>query len=270
MTLSDKCAVVTGAARGIGRAIADRLAADGARVALLDMTAPDTLPAPADRHLGLACDVSDSASVDRAFAAIKAAFGRVDILVNNAGTGQGPNDGSAELYASMAKRSEQIARGETPTAHPDQCIHMSDEGWAKVLAVNVNGAFYCARAALRLMAAANNAGSIVNIASTSFQSGEGPLHYVTSKTAIVGLTRGLAREVASRGIRVNAVAPGPTDTPMMRTIPDEMIKSLAAAVPLGRLAQPAEVAAAVAFLASDQASYVTGSVLVANGGSYFV
>ena len=101
------------------------------------------------------------------------------------------------------------------------------------------------------------------------QSGEGPVHYVTSKAALVGMTRALAREVASRGIRINAVAPGPTDTPLMRSIPDEWIASLEKAIPLGRLAKPAEVAAAVRFLASDEASYVTGAVLVANGGSYF-
>jgi len=101
------------------------------------------------------------------------------------------------------------------------------------------------------------------------QSGEGPVHYVTSKTALVGMTRAIAREVASRGIRINAVAPGPTDTPMMRSIPEEWITSLEKAIPLGRLAHPEEIAAAVKFLASDESSYVTGSVLVANGGSYF-
>ncbi len=119
------------------------------------------------------------------------------------------------------------------------------------------------------MAQADVKGSITNIASTPVQSGEGPVHYVSSKAALVGMTRALAREVASRGIRVNAVAPGPTDTPMMRAIPDAWITSLERAVPLGRLARPEEVAAAVRFLASDEASYITGSILVANGGSYF-
>jgi 3-oxoacyl-[acyl-carrier protein] reductase len=146
---------------------------------------------------------------------------------------------------------------------------MEDEGWRAVMAVNLDGAFYCTREALRIMAAHDIRGSIINIASTAVQSGEGPLHYVTSKAALVGMTRALAREVASRGIRINAVAPGPTDTPLMRSIPDEWISSLEKAIPLGRLAKPSEVAAAVRFLASDEASYVTGSVLVANGGSYF-
>ncbi|HET8612159.1 MAG TPA: SDR family oxidoreductase, partial [Sphingomonas sp.] len=146
---------------------------------------------------------------------------------------------------------------------------MEDGGWRAVMGVNLDGAFHCCRAAARDMAARGGAGAIVNIASTSAASGEGPLHYVTSKAAIVGLTRALARELASRGIRVNAVHPGPTDTPIMANVPDEMRRSLAAAVPLGRMARPDEIAAAVAFLAGEDASFVTGAVLTANGGSYF-
>ena len=111
-------------------------------------------------------------------------------------------------------------------------------------------------------------GARVAISSTSAQSGEGSPHYCASKAAVIGLVRQLARELAPRGIRVNAVAPGPTDTPVMHGIPAEWIKSMEASIPLGRMADPAEVAAAVAFLAGDQASFVTGSVLVANGGSY--
>jgi 3-oxoacyl-[acyl-carrier protein] reductase len=274
MMLKDKRAVVTGGASGIGLASVLRLAAEGARVAVLDIDATKARAVLADgdpeRHLGFACNIADSASVDAVFAEIAAAFGGVDILVNNAGIGRGPNDGSDQMYAGQAERAGQIARGETPTAHGDQTIHMSDEGWAHVLGVNLNGAFYCARAALRIMAKSGIKGSIVNIASTSAASGEGPIHYVTSKAAIVGFTRGLAREVASRGIRVNAVHPGPTATPIMAGVPDSVVKQLEATVPLGRMAQPEEVAAAIAFLASDQASYATGSVLTVNGGSYFV
>jgi 3-oxoacyl-[acyl-carrier protein] reductase len=274
MLLKDKHAVVTGGAQGIGRAISERLAAEGARVAVLDIKeelAKGVFTGPeAERHLGLACDIADSKSVDAAFARIKAAFGTVDVLVNNAGIGRGPNDGSNEMYAGIAERQAQIARGEEPTSHPDQMIHMSDEGWARVLNVNLTAQFYCARAAVRIMVENGTVGSIVNIASTSAASGEGPLHYVTSKAGVVGFTRGLARELSTRRIRVNCVHPGPTDTPIMSNLPDEMRKAMEAAVPLGRMAQPSEVAAAVAFLASDQASYATGSVLTVNGGSYFV
>jgi 3-oxoacyl-[acyl-carrier protein] reductase len=273
-SLKGKTALVTGAGQGIGRACAVALAEAGARVAVVDLKLESAeatvaaLPDPA-RHLALTCNVADSAAVKAAFARVQQAFGRLDVLVNNAGTGTGPNDGSAKMYELMAARNAELARGEKPTTHVEQLVFMEDEGWRAVMAVNLDGAFHCTREALRIMAAQDIRGSIVNIASTAVQSGEGPVHYVTSKAALVGLTRALSREVASRGIRINAVAPGPTDTPLMRSIPDEWISSLEKAIPLGRLARPEEVAAAVRFLASDEASYVTGSVLVANGGSYF-
>jgi 3-oxoacyl-[acyl-carrier protein] reductase len=127
------------------------------------------------------------------------------VLVNNAGTGTGPNDGSAKMYELMAQRNAELARGEKPQTHVEQVVYMEDEGWRAVMGVNLDGAFYCTREALRIMAAHNIKGSIINIASTAVQSGEGPVHYVTSKTALVGMTRAIAREVASRGIRINAV-----------------------------------------------------------------
>lgn len=268
--LERRRAVVTGAAQGIGAAIARRLAEEGARVAVIDRErAPAAAMLPAcDGHIGIVCDVADSASIDAAFADIAAAFGGVDILVCSAGIGRAPGDGSDQMYAGAAARADQIARGDAPTAHPDQTIHMSDAGWSAVMAVNVDGAFHCCRAALRDMAGRDARGSIILIASTSAASGEGPIHYVTSKAALVGMARGLAREVASRGIRVNAVHPGPTDTPIMANVPASVRKQLEAAVPLGRMADPAEIAATVAFLASDDASYVTGSVIAVNGGSY--
>ena len=131
----------------------------------------------------------------------------------------------------------------------------------------------CVRSRFRLSSALPTAvvtTSPLPISSTSAFSGEGSAHYCASKAAVVGLVRQLARELAPRGIRANAVAPGPTNTPIMAGIPDEWIKSMEASVPLGRMARPEEIAAAVAFLASDDASFVTGSVLTANGGSYMV
>jgi len=273
-SLTGKTAVVTGGGQGIGRACAEALATAGARVAVLDLsldaaTASIARLANPSSHLALACNVADSQAVNASFKAIDDAFGRVDILVNNAGTGTGPNDGTAQMYERMAERTAQLARGETPSVHVEQAVFMEDEGWRSVLAVNLDGAFYCARAALRLMARDGIAGSIINMASSAVQTGEGPLHYVTSKAALIGMTRALAREVASRGIRVNAVAPGPTDTPLMRSIPDEWITSLAKSVPLGRLARPEEIAASVLYLASSDSSFITGSVLVNNGGACF-
>ena len=266
--LAGRAAIVTGGGRGIGRAIVQRLAAEGAQVAALDLRQADA--AGSGGALALACDVADSASVAAAVAAAREAFGRLDIAVHNAGIGQAPGDGSDEFYAAMARRNAELAdRGESGII-VDQLIHMGDEGWAAVMAVNINGAFHLAREFTRVLASDGNPGSIIAISSTSAQSGEGSPHYCASKAAIIGLVRQLARELAPRRIRVNAVAPGPTDTPVMSGIPSEWIASMEAAIPLARLADPAEIAAAVAFLASDDASFVTGSVLAANGGSYFL
>lgn len=264
--LAARGAVVTGAGRGIGAAIVARLMADGAQVAALDLD--QAAAASSGANLALACDVADSASVAAALAEARAAFGRLDIAVNNAGIGRAPGDGSDEFYAAMAQRNAEIAEHGRSDVVADHLVHMGDDGWAGVLAVNLNGTFYVCREFARIARTDGTPGTIINISSTSAQSGEGSVHYCTSKAAVIGLTRQLARELAPRRIRVNAVAPGPTNTPIMQGIPEEWIASMGAAVPLGRMADPAEIAAAVAFLASDDASYVTGSVLVANGGSY--
>jgi 3-oxoacyl-[acyl-carrier protein] reductase len=219
--------------------------------------------------LALHCNVADSSSVVAAVRAARAEFGRLDIAVNNAGIGQAAKDGSEQFYGAMAKRNEELAATGQSDVIVDQLIHMEDDGWAAVMAVNINGPFYVSREFARVLAEDGNAGSIINISSTSAQSGEGSPHYVTSKAAIIGLTRQLARELAPRKIRVNAVAPGPTNTPVMAGIPDEWIKSMETSIPLGRMANPSEIAAAVAYLASDDASFVNGSVLVANGASYY-
>jgi 3-oxoacyl-[acyl-carrier protein] reductase len=272
MRLEGKRAVVTGGARGIGRAIAERLAADGARVAILDLdlqAAEAPLAKENAKHMGLRCDVTDSASVDAAFTKVAENFGGIDILVNNAMLGHIEGDGSEQSMAGAAARAEQIARGETPAAHPDRIIHMTNSGWLKPLDVNINGYFYCARAAVRDMVKRGAKGSIVNMSSTRAVSGDGPLHYITSKAAQVGLTRGLAHELATRGIRVNAVLPGATKTESFLSMPVEYQRFLENKAPVGRAAEPSEIAAAVAFLASDEASYVTGSSFAVNGAYCF-
>lgn len=260
-------AVVTGAGRGIGRAIVQRLTQEGAQVAALDLNLEDA--AQSGGALALHCDVTNTASVEEAVAKAREAFGRLDIAVANAGIGQAPGDGSVQFYGAMAERNAEFAEKGSSEIFVDQLIHMEDRGWAGVMEVNVGGTFRLAREFVRVLARDGNPGSIINISSTSAQSGEGSPHYCASKAAIIGLTRQLARELAPRKIRVNAVAPGPTNTPVMQGIPDEWIKSMEASIPLGRMAEPAEIAAAVAYLASEDASFVNGSVLVANGASYY-
>lgn len=274
MSLQGKTAIVTGAAQGIGAAIVHKLADEGARVAVIDLNL-DAAQAVVDKigatdtHLALAANVGKSEEVIAAIRKAREVFGKIDLVVNNAGIGQAPEDGSDKFYEAMGKRNEELAAGKDSKIFVDHLIHMEDAGWQGVMDVNLNGAFYVCREAVRIMAEDGNGGSIVNISSTSAQSGEGSPHYVTSKTALVGLTRQLAREVAPRGIRVNAVAPGPTNTPIMQGIPEQWITDMENAIPLGRMAEPKEIAAAVAFLLSDEASFVTGSLLAANGGSYY-
>ena len=270
--LNGKVAVVTGAGQGMGRATARLLSERGASVAALDVNvngAEETIAGLTGPAMALTCDVGKSAAVDAAFAQVEAKFGAINVLVNNAGIGRAAGDGSDQMYALMAKRDAEIAEQGTSDTHVDHIVFMEDDGWRGVLGVNLDGTFHCSRAAVRSMVKADISGSIISIASTAAQSGEGPLHYVTSKAAIIGLTRGLARELGSRRIRVNAVAPGPTNTPIMDAVPEEWIKSMESAIPLGRMAEPSEIAQAVCWLASDASIMCTGSVLVANGGSYF-
>ena len=272
-SLQGKVAVVTGAGQGMGRATARLLSERGAGVAALDLNeagAAETIAGLSAPALALRCDVSDSAAVNAAFDRVEAELGPVGVLVNNAGIGRAANDGSDRMYELMAKRNAERQEGGQAETHIDHIVFMEDEGWRGVMGVNLDGAFHCARAAVRSMVKARIAGSIVNISSTAAQSGEGPIHYVTSKAALIGFTRGLARELGSRRIRVNAVAPGPTNTPIMDGIPKAWIRDMESAIPLGRMAEPGEIAQAVYWLASDASSMCTGAVLAANGGSYFL
>lgn len=269
--LEGKVAVVTGAGQGIGQAIALALSENGATVVVVDLTveaAAETVGKLSGEGMALACNVADSSSVAALFEQVDAEYGALDILVNNAGIGGAKGDGFGKQQKRIAQRKEQIARGEEPTVFPDQIIDMSDEGWQALLNVNLNGAFYCCREAVKLMIKHGSKGSIINLSSTSAFNGESGVHYCASKAGILGLTKSLAEELALRGIRVNAIVPGPTLTSALMGAPQAWRDEMAAGVPMKRLAQPEEIATSAVFLASDESSYYTGQSMCANGGWY--
>ena len=247
MSLEGKIALVTGAGRGgrgIGRGIALALAQAGADVAITARTniADAEAVAQAVRVLGrnalaLQCDVSVATSVEALFASVKETFGRVDILVNNAG----------------------ITRDTL-------LLRMSEDDWDLVLDANLKGTFLCTRAAAKVMLK-QKSGRIINITSINGQVGSpGQANYSASKAGVIGLTKSVARELASRGITVNAVAPGFIDTQMTDFVSGEVRGKILEKIPLGRFGTAEDVGAAVAFLASDAASYMTGQVLTVDGG----
>jgi 3-oxoacyl-[acyl-carrier protein] reductase len=242
--LSGRIALVTGASRGIGRAIAGQLAAQGAHViaAARAENAADTVEEirGAGRRAELASlDVGDVAAVDALVARTLERHGRLDVLVNNAG----------------------IARDQL-------MLRLKREDWDAVVATNLTGAFTLTQAALKPMIR-QKSGRIICISSVVGQSGNpGQANYAASKAGLIGFAKAVAQEVASRNITVNVVAPGLIETDMTRGIASDARESWAGRIPLRRLGAPADVAAAVCFLASDEAAYITGQVLAVNGGLY--
>ena len=240
---SQKVALVTGAARGIGLATAKRFLADGWRVGLLDIDG-DTLRnavaglADSDRTTALECDVSDAKAVAASIDKVAKQFGRLDVLVNNAGTA---------VFASV--------------------LETSDEDWNRILAVNLSGPFLCTKAAVPLMRE-HGGGAIVNITSISaVRASTLRSAYGTSKAGLAHLTKQLAVELASLGIRVNAVAPGPVDTEMAKAVHTPAIRAdYHDAIPLNRYGLEEELAEAIFFLSSERSSYITGQVLAVDGG----
>jgi 3-oxoacyl-[acyl-carrier protein] reductase len=242
--LTGKSAVVTGGSRGIGRAIVLRLATQGADVAFSykgnEAAAKDT--AKEVQKLGrkavpLQGDATDPAAAEQLVKAAIDGFGKVDILVNNAG----------------------ITRD-------DLIMRMSPEAWREVLETNLFGAFYAIKAVTRPMLKAKG-GRIINITSVSGQAGQtGQANYSAAKAGLIGLTKATARELASRGITCNAVAPGFVLTELTQDLPEPLKQELTARTPLGRFGTTEEIATAVAFLASDEAAFITGQVLAVDGG----
>ena len=247
--LDGRVALITGAARGIGAATAQRLAADGARVALADLDAAGAEQSAAQivqaggDAFAIACDVADSASVQSAVDAVVERFGQLDILVNNAG----------------------ILRD-------NLLFKMTDDDWERVLNVHLRGAFLCSRAAQAVMTP-RKYGRIISLSSTSALGNRGQANYSAAKAGLQGLTRTMAIELGPFGITANAVAPGFIETDMTRATAARMGVSMEAfeagasqMIPLRRVGQPSEVASVIAFLASDDASYVSGQVIYVAGG----
>ncbi|MEK7646845.1 MAG: SDR family NAD(P)-dependent oxidoreductase [Patescibacteria group bacterium] len=246
--LKDKVALVTGGRRGMGRTHALALASQGAKVVVTDIdvkecaSVVEEIKAQGGEAACFKMDVSDKAEVDRVFDEVVKQFGHLDILVNNAG-----------IYL------------------PKPVLDITEEEWDRMMAINLKGEFLCAQRAAREMAK-NKWGRIINIASVA--SGQvgvgiaGGAHYVASKGGIIGMSETMAIEFAPLGINVNVVAPGAIDTPMVRAaeLPKAAMDAMLARVPLRRIGRPEEVSAAVVFLASEEASYITGATLYVDGG----
>jgi 3-oxoacyl-[acyl-carrier protein] reductase len=244
-SLKDKVATVTGASQGIGRETALALAEAGAKVAVaarneekLTSLVAEITAAGGDAF-AVKMDVADLEQVKTGFRQIVERFGRLDILVNNAAV---TRDGLS--------------------------MRMKQEDWEAVVRTNLTGAHFCIQQALPTMMKAR-AGRIINISSVVAQSGNaGQANYVAAKAGLIGLTKAIAIEIASRGITVNAVAPGFIETPMTDVLPDKVKEELKTRIPLGRMGSPRDVASAIVFLASDEAGYITGHVLNVNGGMH--
>jgi len=245
--LTGKVAIVTGASKGIGAGIAKGLAAAGAAVVVnyasskegADRVIAD-ITGKGGKAIAVKADVSKATDVRRLFDETKKAFGSLDVLVNNAG-----------VYPRVP------------------FLDMRESDWDLVLDVNLKGTFFCAQAAARAMIAGGRRGAIINLASQAIRGAVRGTHYTASKGGVVALTRAIALELAPHGIRVNAIAPGLTDTAQPRYgSTEEEIAVMSDAVPLGRMAQPADIADVAVFLASDAARHITGQTLHVNGGQY--
>lgn len=241
MTLQGRTALVTGAARGIGLAIAKRFVTAGARIALVDLDRAGVEAAATGlgaEALAVVADVTRAEDVERAVDAVLARWGRLDVVVNNAGI----TGGSKLMW------------------------EVTDEEWQRVLACDLTSVFLVSRAAVRVMLA-QGSGRIINIASIAGKEGNPTLvPYSTAKAGVIGLTKALAKEVATRGILVNAVAPAVIGTDMVRQMSRETVDMLVAKIPMGRIGRPEEVAALALWLASDECSFSTGAVYDLSGG----
>jgi len=266
--LEDKVALITGAGRGLGLAMARRFREEGAEVWINDLRSESAEKGAAEvGGRAVAADVADSAAVTAMFETVKEGSGRLDVLVNNAGINGLEHDPDLEAQyrdRQLAQVAEVGAGGPIET-HLDITVETSDADWQRVIDIHLNGTFFCTREALKIMSP-QNAGVILNLGSIMGTSGgAGGAAYCAAKAGIHGFTRSIAREVASRNIRVNAIAPGWIDTDMT-TFLGGLRPVMEAQTPLGRLGDVDDIAWAAVYLASDEAKFVTGQVLSPNGG----
>ena len=265
MRFTDKVAAVTGGGAGIGAAICRRLADEGAAVAVLDVSdaAASALAASLPRAIAVHCDVSDSAAVENALTQVDSELGPLAIMVNNAGALA--LEHVARVQERVTQQEQEAATGAVQTPL-EALVRLTDDEWAFVLSVHLTGTFYGTRAAVRRMAPRGE-GAIINMASVCGIEGcTGHPHYSAAKAGVLGLTRATAKEVIVQGIRVNAVAPGFIDTTRQKSAVGAARRSNVIRTPAGRLGTPEEVAATVAFLASDDASFFVGATVSVNGG----
>jgi 3-oxoacyl-[acyl-carrier protein] reductase/2-hydroxycyclohexanecarboxyl-CoA dehydrogenase len=240
--LTDKVAVVTGAGRGLGKGIAAKLAAEGAKVVVVDVLldiaeeAVSELKANGGEAVAFQCNIAERSQVEAMFKQIEEEVGPVYCFVNNAGINR------------------------------DAMLHkMTQEQWDQVISVNLTGTFHCTQLAGQLMRERNE-GRIINIASASWLGNIGQANYAASKAGVVGLTKTASRELARKGVTANAICPGFIETDMTRSVPEKVWDIMVSKIPMGRAGKPEDVANMVAFLASEEASYITGEVINVGGG----
>lgn len=270
MKLTNRVALITGAGSGLGREIALTFAREGAWVAVNDLRREVAEHVAAEietaggRAMVLVADVSDSVEVRAFFAQLLDAWGTIDILVNNAGI--------AMMSDVVKQNFAKIATDLMTTGRSAQVLGatsgMTDSQWRRTVSVHLDGTFYCTREAVKVMES-KGSGKIINMASIAGTAGLlGSPDYSAAKAGIIGLTKAVAREVISRGVYVNAIAPGYIDTPLLDVLDEPMKQLIQLQTPIGRLGTPQEVAAVALYLASDDSSFTVGQVLSPNGGYY--
>jgi 3-oxoacyl-[acyl-carrier protein] reductase len=267
MTLEGRIALVTGGGSGIGEAISRRFAAEGATVVVNDVSeAAAKKTADSIKGVAVAADVADSAAVKRMFAEVKKRFDRLDVLVNNAGIAETGAGEIEKMNRTSEARIQELMSGQGLKTHWTITQELSDESWRRMIDVHLTGTFFCSREAIALMAPRKR-GVIINMSSIAGLSGlEAVPHYCAAKAGLLGFTRALALELGSQQIRVNAICPGFIDTAMTSPMSPVLRAQIVAQTPLGRWGEPEEIAAAAAFLASDDAAFVTGQWISPNGG----